>query len=413
MSKSTGCRNEPSTSENDTMTMRMRFLFAALTLALAAGSCSREPRTELFNGRDLAGWVCVTDPEGVGDARDAFSVQNGNIRIAGSPFGYMRTEETYDDYRLHVEWRWIGEATNSGIFQRVQAGDRLWPEAVECQLQAGRAGDLLGLGGAKIAGAESNGRVFIKPRSGGECERPAGEWNCAEIVCVGDHIAVCVNGVLQNECTMRMRFLFAALTLALAAGSCSREPRTELFNGRDLAGWVCVTDPEGVGDARDAFSVQNGNIRIAGSPFGYMRTEETYDDYRLHVEWRWIGEATNSGIFQRVQAGDRLWPEAVECQLQAGRAGDLLGLGGAKIAGAESNGRVFIKPRSGGECERPAGEWNCAEIVCVGDHIAVCVNGVLQNECTGSVRSGYIALQSEGGPVEFRNIWLTRLRRGI
>ena len=123
MSKSTGCRNEPSTSENDTMTMRMRFLFAALTLALAAGSCSREPRTELFNGRDLAGWVCVTDPEGVCDARDAFSVQNGNIRIAGSPFGYMRTEETYDDYRLHVEWRWIGEATNSGIFQRVQAGD--------------------------------------------------------------------------------------------------------------------------------------------------------------------------------------------------------------------------------------------------------------------------------------------------
>ena len=121
----------------------------------------------------------------------------------------------------------------------------------------------------------------------------------------------------------------------------------------------------------------------------------------------------NSGIFQRVQAGDRLWPEAVECKLQAGRAGDLLGLGGAKIAGAESNGRVFIKPRSGGECERPAGEWNCAEIVCVGDHIAVCVNGVLQNECTGSVRSGYIALQSEGGPVEFRNIWLTRLRRGI
>ena len=73
MSKSTGCRNEPSTSENDTMTMRMRFLFAALTLALAAGSCSREPRTELFNGRDLTGWVCVTDPEGVGDARDAFS----------------------------------------------------------------------------------------------------------------------------------------------------------------------------------------------------------------------------------------------------------------------------------------------------------------------------------------------------
>ena len=184
MSKSTGCRNEPSTSENDTMTMRMRFLFAALTLALAAGSCSREPRTELFNGRDLAGWVCVTDPEGVGDARDAFSVQNGNIRIAGSPFGYMRTEETYDDYRLHVEWRWIGEATNSGIFQRVQAGDRLWPEAVECQLQAGRAGDLLGLGGAKIArSAGAAVQLVAKDGAYAQLRMPSGEIRNVDARC--------------------------------------------------------------------------------------------------------------------------------------------------------------------------------------------------------------------------------------
>ena len=212
---------------------------------------------------------------------------------------------------------------------------------------------------------------------------------------------------------MNIRFLFAALVCALALGSCGGNARTELFNGKDLAGWVCVVDSLGDVPAGEVFTVRDGNIRIAGQPFGYMRTARQYGDYRLHAEWRWIGEATNSGIFQRVQAGDRLWPEAVECQLQAGRAGDLLGLGGAEIAGAESNGRVFIKKRSGGECERPAGEWNKAEIVCVGDHIAVCVNGVLQNECTGSVRSGYIALQSEGGPVEFRNIWLTRLRRGI
>lgn len=212
MSKSTGCRNEPSTSENDTMTMRMRFLFAALTLALAAGSCSREPRTELFNGRDLTGWVCVTDPEGVGDARDAFSVQNGNIRIAGSPFGYMRTEETYDDYRLHVEWRWIGEATNSGIFQRVQEGDKVWPQGIECQLMAGRAGDLVLLGGARADGIEPVGKFPIKARIGDAgCEKPAGEWNEAEIVCQGDRMAVYINGVLQNECSGTNRTGYIAL----------------------------------------------------------------------------------------------------------------------------------------------------------------------------------------------------------
>ena len=212
MSKSTGCRNEPSTSENDTMTMRMRFLFAALTLALAAGSCSREPRTELFNGRDLTGWVCVTDPEGVGDARDAFSVQNGNIRIAGSPFGYMRTEETYDDYRLHVEWRWIGEATNSGIFQRVQEGDKVWPQGIECQLMAGRAGDLVLLGGARADGIEPVGKFPIKARIGDAgCEKPAGEWNEAEIVCQGDRMTVYINGMLQNECSGTNRTGYIAL----------------------------------------------------------------------------------------------------------------------------------------------------------------------------------------------------------
>lgn len=206
---------------------------------------------------------------------------------------------------------------------------------------------------------------------------------------------------------MKTRFFFVALACGLAVSSCGGGQKTELFNGRDLTGWVCVTDPASDADPAETFSVVDGHIRIAGTPFGYMRTAVPYGDYRLHVEWRWIGEATNSGLFQRVQEGDKLWPAAVECQLQAGHAGDLLGLDGAKIAGAESNGRVFIKKRSGGECERPAGEWNKAEVVCVGDYIAVYINGVLQNECTGAARNGYIALQSEGGPVEFRNVCLT------
>ena len=82
MSKSTGCRNEPSTSENDTM-MRTLFLFAALTLALTAGSCCGEPKTELFNGRDLTGWVCVTDPESGADVRETFSVRDGEYPHRG------------------------------------------------------------------------------------------------------------------------------------------------------------------------------------------------------------------------------------------------------------------------------------------------------------------------------------------
>ena len=123
--------------------MNIRFLFAALVCALALGSCGGNARTELFNGKDLAGWVCVVASLGDVPAGEVFTVRDGNIRIAGQPFGYMRTARQYGDYRLHAEWRWIGEATNSGIFQRVQEGDKVWPQGIECQLMAGRAGDLV------------------------------------------------------------------------------------------------------------------------------------------------------------------------------------------------------------------------------------------------------------------------------
>ena len=47
------------------------------------------------------------------------------------------------------------------------------------------------------------------------------------------------------------------------------------------------------------------------------------------------------------------------------------------------------------------------EITCKGDTIEVKINGLLQNKATGStVKQGFIGLQSEGGPIEFRNITL-------
>ena len=63
--------------------------------------------------------------------------------------------------------------------------------------------------------------------------------------------------------------------------------------------------------------------------------------------------------------------------------------------------------KPGDSSENPTGEWNVYEITCQGDNIELIVNGVLQN--TGSnanPSSGQIALQSEGGPIEFRNIYI-------
>ena len=153
------------------------------------------------------------------------------------------------------------------------------------------------------------------------------------------------------------------------------------------------------------YTVNDGKICIAGMPFGYLRTAEKYGDYTLHVEWRWVGEGTNSGLFQRVQDGDKLWCTAIECQLCSGKAGDYVMLGGAKISEVECVGEYPVKDRIG-DYENPVGEWNSADIVCKGKKITVKINGKEQNECTCEFTDGYIALQSEGGPIEFRNIYI-------
>lgn len=188
--------------------------------------------------------------------------------------------------------------------------------------------------------------------------------------------------------------------------SCKQSEKVMLFNGENLAGWNSVLVGGEDGDnAVNVFSVVDGNIRIAGNPFGYMYTEAQYANYRLHVEWRWIGEGTNSGIFQHVKYPDLIWPEAIECQLCSGKAGDLVMLGGAKIFDIRCVGEFPVKERFG-DYEKTVGEWNEAEIVSDGRQMKIYINGEFANECRTINSRGHIALQSEGGPIEFRNIWL-------
>ena len=194
----------------------------------------------------------------------------------------------------------------------------------------------------------------------------------------------------------------AAMLLSSCCGECKK---TELFNSQDLSGWVGFVDPESGVSAEQVYSVKDGNIYVEGQPFGYLRTEKKYGDYTMHMEWRWVGKGTNSGFFHRVQDGDKVWPNAIEVQLCAGKAGDFVMLGGSKISEIECVGEFPVKDRSG-NAEKADGEWNEATVICKGGKVTVYINGQLLNECTTTTTEGYIALQSEGGPIEFRNLWL-------
>jgi hypothetical protein len=181
----------------------------------------------------------------------------------------------------------------------------------------------------------------------------------------------------------------------------------QLFNGKDLSNWVfCLKDP--AVDPATVFTVRNGAIHIKGDPFGYMRTKDSFSEYKLHLEYRWPVEATNSGVFIHALPPDTIWLKTFECQLQAGNAGDFICMNGATMNEQKNNSRVVKKIAS--STEKPAGEWNTLEITCKSNTIEVSVNGVLQNKGTGlSSDKGYICLQSEGKDVEFRNLLLTKL----
>lgn len=181
----------------------------------------------------------------------------------------------------------------------------------------------------------------------------------------------------------------------------------QLFNGKNLSNWVFQLKDPAI-DPATVFTVQNGVIHIKGDPFGYMRTKDEYSEYMLHVEWRYPGVASNSGVFIHAQLPDTIWLKCFECQLKSGNAGDFVCMNGAKMNEIKNNSRVVTKmaPSS----EKPVGEWNTMEVTCKSNTIEVYVNGTLQNKATGtSETKGHICLQSEGKDIEFRNVFITNL----
>ena len=103
-------------------------LFAAETPAPVTPS---KP-TELFNGKDFSGWTfCLrTNAE----PSKTYTVSNGLVHCTGQPFGYMRTEASYRDYHLSVEWRYVKiarNADNTGVFVHVQPPDQVWPKCIK------------------------------------------------------------------------------------------------------------------------------------------------------------------------------------------------------------------------------------------------------------------------------------------
>jgi hypothetical protein len=221
---------------------------------------------------------------------------------------------------------------------------------------------------------------------------------------------------------MRTLLSLAAFAFPVPVFAADQDGFAPLFDGKSLDGWTFIVKPDKDGkraDPKDTWSVVDGTIRCTGKPNGCMVTKKEYGEYVLKVKWKWPaeGKGGNSGVMLHVQ-DEKYWPTSIEAQLLSGRAGDILLTNppDAKLEGEKSRQdpkleRRFFRIETKEPVEKKLGEWNEMEITCRGGAVTLAVNGVKVNEGkNGNLRSGRIALQSEGAEVYFKDVVIKSLK---
>lgn len=205
----------------------------------------------------------------------------------------------------------------------------------------------------------------------------------------------------------------AIASILLASAALAEEGFTPLFNGRDLSGWVNINC------APETFAVTNGLIHCTGVPTGILRTERMYQNFVLEAEWRHLQPKGNSGIYvwaDPVPAVGQPFVRAVEVQVLDGQEGDwftsdgdIFPIHGAKMVpenGRKGGDRAFPTEKR----MKPSPEWNHYRVECIDGDISLAVNGkVVTRGHRATPRKGYIGLESEGSPAEFRNLRVKEL----
>ena len=222
--------------------------------------------------------------------------------------------------------------------------------------------------------------------------------------------------------------MLGGLLVATAAGAAADTalPQfVDLFNGKDLSGWVNVNT------APDTWKVRDRLLICSGHPIGVMRTEKQYENFILHIEWMHMEPGGNSGVFAWSNAKpdpvERL-PNGVEVQMLelawpslnkengveppvAYVHGERFGVGGVKTPPDNPRGErsKSIENRCKGK-----GEWNVYDVVAVDGVIKLSVNGKFVNGIQKSTqKKGYLCLESEGAEIHFRNIRILELPPGV
>ena len=227
------------------------------------------------------------------------------------------------------------------------------------------------------------------------------------------------------------------LVPALAPGSSLAQEAPRAFVDASGPGWRSLgeNDFAGVNGKPDTWTWKDGVLLCSGKPIGVMRTRQKFTNFELVVEWRHLRPAGNSGVFVWVPdealeqlAPDKLPEWGIEVQMldhgykeqyekRTGKKaeffttdGDIFAVGKSKLAPfpplSPNGSRSF--PRK--DLSRGAGEWNHYYVRAINGELRLWVNGEEVSGGNGAEpRAGYLCLEAEGSPIEFKNIRIREL----
>jgi acetyl esterase/lipase len=180
---------------------------------------------------------------------------------------------------------------------------------------------------------------------------------------------------------------------------------SDLMPPADLKGWTRIAIPPKNPLGRAQWHLDTARqVLVCDGDGGHemLRYDRELTNCTFHVEFRFIpltGPKAhyNSGIFIRNSTNGVIWHQ---CQLTMD-GGFLFGVT------PDGNQQKHFKTTASEKRMRPAGEWNSADVTAEGRTLTVIFNGVEVcqfAECGNP--SGYVALESEGYAIEFRNLKL-------
>ncbi|MFZ4395901.1 MAG: PQQ-binding-like beta-propeller repeat protein [Kiritimatiellia bacterium] len=165
-----------------------------------------------------------------------------------------------------------------------------------------------------------------------------------------------------------------------------------MFNGEDFIGWRFTGDQPA--DKVSNWKVAYGVIQLSGGGNPHLATDREYANFEMRFEWRAMQPEYNSGLF--IRSGKNLGSN--QLNLMKDSEGDFVG---GKVEGAKGVGHL----------QKPSGEWNEWRVIVNQDKVTLTCNGKLAWEATGlKPEKGYIGLQAEGAPLEFRRLRIREIK---